>query len=194
MMNWIWCGMMLCSFVYGGATGTLQQTVAGCWSGTEEAVKLILTMSGIMMFWSGLLKIAETSGMLACLERWMAPVTKRLFPGIPPTSDTMKKICANMTANLFGLGNAATPFGISAIKSMKAYMRDSDTATEEMSRFVLLNTASVQLIPSTMIALRTANGSLSPASIIPLCWVSSAAALFAGLFAFGVMTRKRRRR
>lgn len=193
MMNWIWCGIILCSFLYGGATGNLQKTVAGCWSGTEEAVKLILAMSGIMMFWSGLLKIAEKSGLLALVERWLFPVTKRLFPGIPPASDAMKKICANITANLFGLGNAATPFGIAAIKSMKAYTGDSDTATEDMSRFVLLNTASVQLIPSTMIALRAGKGSSSPASIIPLCWVSSAAALFAGLCAFGAMTRKRRR-
>ncbi len=181
MLNFIWCGMILCSLLYGACTGNLEETVAGCFSGTEEAVTLLLSMAGILSFWSGLLKIAQAGGVLSFLERCLIPVTKRLFPEIPHGSDTMKKICANITANLFGLGNAATPFGISAIKSMKQYSQDPSTATDDMCTFIILNTASIQLIPSTVIAMRAGLGSMAPASLIPFCWISSITALVTGL-------------
>lgn len=190
MLNVIWGGMILCSLLYGGFTGRLEETVAGCFSGTEQAITLVLSMAGIMSFWSGLLKIAQAGGMLALLERCLTPLTKRLFPGIPAGSETMKKICANITANLFGLGNAATPFGIAAIKSMKQYAVDQMTATDDMCTFVVLNTASIQLIPSTVIAMRAGLGSHAPASIITLCWLSSIAALMTGLFCARMMRKR----
>ncbi len=190
MLNFIWCGMILCSLLYGACTGSLEETVAGCFSGTEEAVTLLLSMAGILSFWSGLLKIAQAGGVLTFLERCLIPLTKRLFPGIPHGSDAMNKICANMTANLFGLGNAATPFGISAIKSMKQYSSDNSTATDDMCTFVVLNTASIQLIPSTVIAMRAGLGSKAPASLIPLCWISSIAALLTGLMCAKIMRNR----
>ncbi len=189
MLNWIWSGMILCSLIYGGCTGRLEQTIAGCFTGTEEAVTLILSMAGILSFWSGLLKVAQAGGVLSWLERGLAPVTKRLLPGIPEGSECMNKVCANIAANLFGLGNAATPFGIAAIKSMKRYAEKEGTASDDMCTFVVLNTASIQLIPSTIIAMRAGLGSAAPASLIPLCWFSSAMALVAGLFCAKMMKR-----
>ena len=190
MLNFIWCGMVLCSLLYGACSGNLDETVAGCFSGTEEGISLLLSMAGILSFWSGLLKIAQAGGVLSFLERCLVPVTKRLFPGIPRGSETMNKICANITANLFGLGNAATPFGIAAIKSMQQYSLDKSTATDDMCTFVVLNTASIQLIPSTVIAMRAALGSMSPASLIPLCWISSIAALLTGLMCAKLMRNR----
>lgn len=190
MLNWIWSGMILCSLIYGGCTGRLEQTVAGCFSGTEEAITLVLSMAGILSFWSGLLKIAQAGGILNLLERGLAPITKRLLPGIPEGSEAMNQVCANITANLFGLGNAATPFGIAAIKSMKQYAPIEGTASDDMCTFVVLNTASIQLVPSTVIAMRAGLGSAAPASLIPLCWFSSAMALFAGLLCARMMKRR----
>ncbi|MDY4975726.1 MAG: spore maturation protein A [Clostridia bacterium] len=191
MLNWIWSGMILCSLVYGACTGGLEQTIGGCFSGTEEAVTLVLSMAGILSFWSGLLKVAQAGGVLSLLERGLAPVTKRLLPGIPEGSEAMNKVCANIAANLFGLGNAATPFGIAAIKSMKKYAAGEGIASDDMCTFVVLNTASIQLVPSTVIAMRAGLGSAAPASLIPLCWLSSGAALGAGLFCAGLMKRRK---
>ena len=172
----------MCSLIYGGCTGRMEETLQGCFSGTEDAITLVLSMIGILSFWSGFLRIAQTSGILSKLERLLSPITKRLFPNIPIGSDAMNQICANIAANIFGLGNAATPFGISAIKKMKQYSTSGDTASDDMCTFVVLNTASFQLIPSTMIAMRTSLGSQAPTSVIPYCWISSICALIAGLF------------
>ncbi len=181
MLNYIWCGIIMSSLIYGGCTGRIEETIAGCFSGAEDGITLVLSMIGILSFWSGLLRIAQSGGIISALEYILSPVTKRLFPNIPVGSDAMNKICANITANLFGLGNAATPFGISAIKSMKKYSEEDGVATDDMCTFIVLNTASVQLIPSTMIAMRAALGSQSPSGLIPLCWISSIFALSAGL-------------
>lgn len=190
MLNVIWCGMILCSLLYGACNGNLEETVSACFRGTEEAITLLLSMAGILSFWSGLLKIAQAGGVLSFLEKCLVPVTKRIFSGIPQGSDAMKKICANICANLFGLGNAATPFGIAAIKSMKQYSSDFSTATDDMCTFVVLNTASIQLIPSTVIAIRAGLGSSAPASFIPLCWISSASALVTGLLCVKLMQKR----
>jgi len=190
VLNYIWCGMMLCSMIYAFATGTLEETLRGCFSGTEDAVTLLLSMAGLLSFWNGLLKVAQAAGILNFIEQCLIPVTKRLFPNIPVGSDSMKKICANITANLFGLGNAATPFGITAVNSMKQYAVNPYVATDDMCTFILLNTASIQLIPSTVIAMRSGLGSISPASIIPFCWITSITALLSGLLCAKIMRNR----
>lgn len=192
MLNAIWCGMILVSLVYSVLAGTTAETISACFAGTEEGIRLLLSIGGLMGFWSGMLQIARAGGILKAIEKCLIPLTGRLFPGIPAGSEAMNCICANITANLFGLGNAATPFGVAAVKKMQKYAPDAKTASDDMCTFVVLNTASLQLIPSTVIAMRAGLGSSAPAAIIPYCWVTSIAALFAGLFCAAVLRRRRR--
>ena len=165
------------------ATGRMQQLSEAVLAGAGNAVQLIFGMMGMMCAWTGLMKIADAGGLTAILSRLLAPVVRRLFPAYPPESPAAKAICMNITANLLGLGNAATPMGLAAMKEMAAQNRGSHVADNSMVMFVVLNTASLQLIPTFMGTLRAQYGSAAPFDILPAVWMVSAIALVAGLLA-----------
>ena len=180
MLNKVWAAMIAVSVFCALATGRMQQLSEAVLAGAGNAVQLIFGMMGMMCAWTGLMKIADAGGLTAIL---LAPVLRRLFPAYPPESPAAKAICMNITANLLGLGNAATPMGLAAMKEMAAQNRGSHVADNSMVMFVVLNTASLQLIPTFMGTLRAQYGSAAPFDILPAVWMVSAIALVAGLLA-----------
>ena len=183
MLNKVCAAMIAVSVFCALATGRMQQLSEAVLAGAGNAVQLIFGMMGMMCAWTGLMKIADAGGLTAILSRLLALVLRRLFPAYPPESPAAKAICMNITANLLGLGNAATPMGLAAMKEMAAQNRGSHVADNSMVMFVVLNTASLQLIPTFMGTLRAQYGSAAPFDILPAVWMVSAIALVAGLLA-----------
>lgn len=166
MINYIWLALI----VIGGLTAILQgnaQVVTdAAIESANTAVELSLGLVGVMSLWLGLMKLAEKAGIVNAVGRLLKPVMKRLFPEVPPDHPAMGSMVMNMAANLLGLGNAATPLGIKAMKELQELNPDKDTASDSMCMFLAINTSSVTLIASTVIAYRVAAGSKNPAEII----------------------------
>ncbi len=187
MMNYIFGGMILLSFVFSVVNGRLDQLSNAALEQAGNAVELTFSLVGVLCLWSGLMKIAQGSGLTHALGKALSPITKRLFKGLNPEGEAIQAVCMNMIANFLGLGNAATPLGIQAICAMKKE-EHAKKATDNMVTFVVLNTASFQLIPTTIALLRMKNGAGTPFDILPAVWISSAvsvtvAILFAKLLA-----------
>lgn len=180
-MNYIWVGMIVLSFVCSAFTGRMEGLSQAVIDGAEKSITLVLSMAGLMCLWSGLMRIAEAGGMTRILSRAFSPILSRLMPDYAKDSDTMQAVSANITANLLGLGNAATPLGIEAMKRMQRNNTLKNAANNSMVMFVVLNTASVQLIPTTIAALRSASGSKAPFDILVPMWIVSILALLAGI-------------
>lgn len=178
-MNYIWCGMIIISIIVSIFTGRVEETINGAFEGAKSAVFTILSFAGIMCFWTGLLKIMEKSGISKKIEKFLKPIINILFPN---AGDKAKEyIAMNISANLLGMGNAATPMGI---KAMEALDKENDRplyASKNMCMLVIINTASLQIIPTTIIALRSAAGSSNTFSVIIPIWISSLAALLAAV-------------
>lgn len=180
LLNYIWAGLILVSIFCAAATGRMEQLSAAVMSGAAGAVTLVIAMAGMMCAWTGLMKIADESGATLLLSKVLSPVMRMLFPKLKRDSAAVKAMCMNITANLLGLGNAATPLGIAAMKELKK-LNPSQTADDSMVLFVVMNTASIQLIPTFMATLRAQYGAATPFDILPAVWVSSLGALSVGL-------------
>ena len=180
MLNAIWLCMIVISVICSIMTdrvGELSNSVGG---GAEKAVQLVISMAGVLCLWSGIMKIAERSGLTELIARLLSPVLGRLMPDHRKNKRVMEAVSANVTANILGLGNAATPLGIAAMKEMKRSAL-KDEPDDSMIMFVLINTASIQIIPATTAALRQAAGSVEPYSILPFVWMASGIALCTGI-------------
>ena len=161
-----------CSLVL-GRTAELSQSMM---DGASQAVELLIMMSGMMCLWSGVMEVAKECKLTEKLSKLFSPVLKLVFPELDKESRAFELISMNVSANLLGLGNAATPLGLSAMKELKGDS-DSDVATDSMITFVVMNTASIQLLPTTIGTMRSALGSKAPFDIIFCVWISSVAAL-----------------
>lgn len=181
MLNYIWAGMILLSFLFALFSGNAAALSEAMISGANQAVELILSILGVMCFWSGMMEISNRSGMSQKLSRLLSPMLRRLFKDVPKDSDAMKYISLNISANLLGLGNAATPFGLKAMKELDKLNNEKETASDSMVLFVVLNTASLQVIPTTLGAYRASFGSASPFDILPSVWITSLVALALGV-------------
>ena len=188
-MNYIWAGMILVSLVVAFFNGTLNETVAAGMEGAKGSVEAVLSFAGVMCLWSGLIKMADAGGVTAVLEKLLRPVTGFLFPRLSKNCEALQKITVNMTANLLGMGNAATPAGIAAMGALDKLNPNPKYASDEMCMFVVLNTASIQLVPSTILALRMAAGSADPFGIIVPVWIASFTALFAAVLFMKLVIR-----
>jgi len=146
-----------------------------------EAVKLVLELTGMLCLWSGIMRVADEAKLTEKISRIFSPVTKRLFKGLNPQSPAAKAMCMNITANLLGLGNAATPLGIQAMKELSKAESCNGTATNNMVMFVVLNTASLQILPTTTAILRANAGSPAPLDILPAVWAASTVSICAGV-------------
>ena len=187
MFHYIWAGMILFSIIVSFFTGRGEAVAAAATAGAQGAVMLSLELIGFVALWNGLMNIANASGLIGKLSRVLRPVYRLCFPHISPESKAGQNILLNVTANVLGLGNAATPFGL---KAMQELGRDAKgTATNEMVLFLVLNTASIQLIPTTVISMRAAAGSAAPSDIILPVWIVSVVALSAGLLAARLFQR-----
>lgn len=181
MLNKIWGGMILISFLCAVITGRMGELSQAVMEGSGKAVTLTISMAGMMCTWTGLLKIAEKGGLTRMLSRWMAPAVGLLLPGYRREGEAAQAVSMNITANLLGMGNAATPLGIAAMQAMAREHQGRALPDRGMIRFVILNTASIQLIPTYAANLRLQYGSNAPFSITPAVWLVSAAALIAAL-------------
>jgi len=185
MMSYIWGGMIVLSVLAAFFTGRIDAVAQGALDGADSAVKMALSLLGMMCLWSGLLEIARRAGLTEKLARLMRPLMRLLFPHLPPDSPAVSAMVMNMTANMLGLSNAATPLGLAAMEELDKINPHKGTATNEMCLFVVINTASISLFPTTVITLRSAAGSTEPFSILLPVWICSIIALF-----FGVLTAK----
>lgn len=181
MMKWVWSGLILLSIVVGAATGRIAAVSQAAVSGAAGAVELFLLLMGTICLWSGLMRIAEYAGVTHAVSRMLSPLTRRLFPDMKPESEGMQAITMNITANLLGLGNAATPLGLRAMKCMADSAPHKGVATDSMAMFVVVNTASIQLVPTTIVALRIKYGSAAPFATLPCTWLTSVVALVTGV-------------
>lgn len=183
-MNYIWYFLIAISIIFGAINGTLNEVANAIFSGTQLAVKIILTLLGIMTFWLGIMKIAEKSGIVEWLSKLLTPIAKLIFPELPKNSPIIGDVAMNFSANALGLANAATPIGIKAIEGMQEINKDKSSASDPMCTLLAMNTAGFQLIPATVIALLAANGCERPTEIIiPTLIVTSTAFISAILIA-----------
>ncbi len=191
MLNYIWCGMILSAIITGCFTGNMNLVAEAVLKGAGEGVTLGMTMLGVMCFWSGLMEIAEQSGLIRLLSRLLSPVTRLLFPRLSRKDPAHGAIVMNMAANLLGMGNAATPLGLRAMGLLDARNGGKTRASNEMCMFVLINTASIQLLPTTLLLLRQTAGSKAPGEIIIPVWIVSVCALAVGICAAKFFQRRK---
>lgn len=192
MMTWLWSGMVVLSVIFGLATGQLDAVSEAALSGASSAVELSLTMAGVLCLWSGVMEIMNVCGISGRLARLFRPLLRRLLPQASRDSETLAAVSANVSANLLGLGNAATPLGIQAARRMAKGC--DGVASDELCLLVVLNTASIQLLPATIASVRAAAGCETPFDILPAVWMSSALSVAAGLTAarfFSALGRRR---
>lgn len=166
MLNSIWAAMVLIGVCYGAFRGRMPQVTEGALSGARDAVNLCLTMAGVTALWTGLMEIARQSGLLDRAAKGLKPLMRFLFPQVPDGHPAQADLSANIIANLLGLGWAATPAGLKAMKSLETLNPTPGTATDAMCMFLIVNISSLQLIPVNMIAYRSQYGSANPAAII----------------------------
>lgn len=186
-MTVFWVAMVVISLVCGLATGNLSQVSQAAAEGAQSAVTLCISMAGMLCLWNGVLEVMNRSGLTQKLRVLLLRVLRRLYPDFRGDGAVLDAVSANVCANLLGLGNAATPFGIRAAKGMAERYRGR--AGDGLCLLVVCNTASIQLLPTTVAAIRSAAGCASPFDILPAVWLSSALALGAGLAAAKLLGR-----
>jgi spore maturation protein A len=166
MVNYIWVVMFVIGIVFAMFNGTMGDVNKAIFVGAKEAVTLCIGLISILVFWLGMMRIAEESGLLERLAKLFRPIVKRLFPEVPTNHAAMGYMLSNMIANMFGLGNAATPLGIKAMEELKKLNGGKDSASRSMITFLAINTASITIIPTTVIAIRMNYKSASPTEIV----------------------------
>lgn len=186
-MTILWTGMVVLSILCGLATGQSAQVAAAAVEGTQAAVELCLSIAGMLCLWTGVMEVMRRSGLAEKLSRLLRPMLRLLFPQVARDRETMDSIAANVSANLLGLGNAATPLGLEAARRMSR--RTPGVASDSLCMLVVCNTASIQLIPTTVAAVRMAAGSATPFDILPAVWVTSALSVATGILAAKLLSR-----
>ncbi len=170
MLNYLWGGMILIAVVYGALTGTIKEVGNAAIDSSKEAVELCITMLGVMALWTGLMKIAEASGLIKKFNRLVRPVLHFLFPDVPEDAKANDYIASNLLANILGLGWAATPFGLKAMAELQKLNVEQggkkEVASRAMCTFLIINISSLQLIPVNIIAYRSQYGAVNPAQIV----------------------------
>lgn len=192
-MKWVFTGMIILSFLAAIVNGNVEELSNAAIGESANAVSLVLTLLGSMCLWGGFMKIVEVSGLSEKIGKLLQPVTKLLFPGLKQGSKAMHAITMNITANLLGLGNAATPLGIQAMEELKKEEPTGMTATPNMTMLVVLNTASIQLLPTTVAALRYEAGSAAPMEILPAVLFSSVVSAVVAVLFVRLTTARRNR-
>lgn len=194
MMNYVWAGMILAAYLFALVNGNVETVTQGALDGAKSAVEMTLALLGMMCFWTGLLEIAKRSGMTEKLARLARPLMGFLFPQLKRDSAAVSAIVMNMTANFLGLSNAATPLGLKAMEELNRANGGRSRASDAMCMFVVINTASINLIPTTLITLRSAAGSSDPFGIIVPVWISSLLSVTVGVAAVKMFSKKDARR
>lgn len=181
VLTWIWIAMMGLALLFGTINGSMAAVSAAALEGAQSAVSLCISIAGPFLLWCGVMEVLQQGGLSDRLSHLFTPLLRRIMPRACQDPDTLSSLCGNVCANLLGLGNAATPLGIRAAISMAKGC--NGTASNELCYLVVLNTASIQLLPTTIAAVRSACGCMTPFDILPAVWISSLASVSAGLLA-----------
>ncbi len=189
MLNYLWLGMLLTGVVVAGLTGNMRAAVDGVVQSAGTAVTLAFGLIGVMALWLGVMRLAERSGLVLVIARSLRPVMRRLFPDVPPEHPAMASMMLNIAANVLGLTNAATPFGLRAMRDLDGLNPRPGTATNAMCTFLAINTGSVQLIPASAIAILASAGSRNPTAIVGSTLVATACSSIAALVAVKLLER-----
>ncbi|MGD9678073.1 MAG: nucleoside recognition domain-containing protein [Vulcanibacillus sp.] len=166
MINWIWIFLILIGIITAGIQGNIEVINNAIFEGAKEGVTISFGLISILVFWLGIMKIAEDAGLLKLISQLLQPSIKWLFPEIPKDHPSLGYIVSNITANIFGLGNAATPMGIKAMEELQKINPNKDIASASMATFLAINTSSITLIPTMVIAIRITYNSASPTEIV----------------------------
>lgn len=183
MLNILWPAFILISFIYGILRGNVEAINDSIFTSAKNAVELTITFFGTICLWNGIMKIAQETTFVAKLTKLLKPLINFLFPDIKNNEKVREEISMNMIANILGLGNAATPLGLKAMKTLQKENEKKDTISNSMAMFIVINTASLQLIPTTVIAIRASLGSQNPTQIIFPVWGATIAAAVAAITA-----------
>lgn len=183
LLNIVWPVFIILSFSYAIFSGNLEKLNSSIFDSTADAVNLCINLLGTICLWNGIMQIASNTSILQKFTKILKPIIRFLFPEIQGNSIIYQEIAMNMVANILGLGNAATPLGLKAMKSMQKENPKKDTLTNAMATFIIINTASIQIIPTTVIAIRNSLESQNPTSIVVPVWIATICAAIAGITA-----------
>jgi spore maturation protein A len=181
MLNYIWLGLIIFAVVVGGINGKIENVTKSAIDSAGGAVTIAIGLIGVMALWLGIVKIAEDAGLMSLLSKAIAPIMKKLFPGVPAGHPAMASMTMNIAANMLGLSNAATPLGLKAMEDLETLNPYPGIATNAMCTFLTINTAGLQLIPATMIAIMASSGSKDPTAIIGTTLAASCTAVIVGV-------------
>lgn len=193
LLGVFWTVIICISILFSCANGSVAELSAAFADSTAEAVRLIIDTGGMICLWCGVMELMRECGLAEALSRQLKPVLKLLFPKSSRNPDVLQSLSANVSANLLGLGNAATPMGVRTAQGMAGLSSDG-TASDELCRLVVINTASIQLIPTTAAAIRAANGAEAAFDILPAVWISSAFSVAVGITASYIFARVSKRK
>ena len=194
MVNLVWAAMAVIGIVYAMINGTMEEVTKAVFEGSKDAVTICIGLISVLVFWLGLMKIAEEAGLLKKLVTLFMPIVKRLFPEIPKDHPSMGFILSYMMANFFGLGNAATPLGIKAMEQLKELNGGKDSASRSMVTFLALNTSAITLIPTTVISIRMTYESANPTEIVGVTFIAQVLSMIGAIWIDRYFYRRRSRK
>lgn len=189
MINIIWFILIFIGILTAILTGNVQAVTESAINGAKDAVQLSIGLIGVMSLWLGIMNIAEKSGLVNKIGHLLRPILKHLFPDIPENHPAMGSIVMNISANILGLGDAATPLGLKAMQELQTLNKTKDTATNSMCTFLAINTSSITLVPATVIAYRSAAGSTNPTQIIGPTIIATLIATIVALISANVLSK-----
>lgn len=194
MLNVFWPFCIIISIIVAVLTGKVENINNSVFESTRSAIDLTITLIGTMCLWSGIMEIAVNTSLIEKIKKLLRPIMKFLFPKMKVQEIEYQEICMNIISNLLGLGNAATPLGLKAMTSMQEKNQEKDKLTDSMAILIVLNTASLQIIPTTVIAIRTSLGSSNPTAIIVPVWVATLAAAISAIVATKLFIKLEKRK
>ena len=190
MLNILWPIFIILSVIYSIIFGNIEALNTGIFAALSDAVEISITFLGTICLWTGIMEIAKKTTLINKLNKLLRPVINFLFPDLKNNNLAKQEISMNMIANILGLGNASTPLGIKAMKTMQKENKRKDTLTNSMMMFIVINTASIQLIPTNVIAIRTSLNSQNPTSIILPVWIATIIAGITGIFFTKILIKR----
>ncbi len=190
MMKFVFSALIVISVIIGIINGNIDKVSDMALNSGKETIELLIVLIGAMAVWGGMMRIADKSGITDKIAKLFKPLCRVLFKNLSPNSKAFKAITANITANLMGLGNAATPLGLEAMKELQKEDKTTNTASRNMIMFVVLNTASIQILPTTIATLRLEHGSKAPLEILPAILIVSLISLIVGITMVFLFDRK----
>lgn len=190
MLNIIWPLFLIISFIYAIFSGRVTEVNNSIFESTKTAVELSISLLGTICLWNGIMQIASKTSIIKYLSKLLKPIMKKIFPDINEKDEVHNQITMNIIANIMGLGNAATPLGLKAMKSMQKKNKEKDKLSNSMAMLIVLNTASIQIIPTTVIAIRNSLESENPTAMIIPVWIATIFAAFSALFSAKILMKK----